>query len=505
MHNYKIAVVSGDGIGPEVIAAGRAVLDAAAAQAGGFALEYLDAPAGAGTYQKCGDELPASSLATCRDAHAILLGACGLPGVRHLDGTEITPQVWIRRALDLYAGIRPARTIAGVPGPLGRAPDIDLVIVRESTEGAFASHGQSKPIHDEVVHDLLSISRRGTERVARAAFELARRRGRAKPRVTCVDKANVLQSFAFFRKVFDEVATGYGDIEVDHLYADATALELVRRPERFDVIVTENLLGDILSDLAAGLVGGMGMAPSADIGDHHAVFQPCHGTAPDLAGQGVANPIATILSCACCWTTWDASTTTRGLHRPHSRSSGPSRSCWPTLASTPRTWAGRPRPERSRWPSWINWAAHERAAARNDPDREVCSRVRGRWRHSCSGAVPAGTLNEPLRKPDGLPGIPGSPMMYSHEVICTHADCSDTAVYKVAARWSDGRFAELKTYGFACSDHLGEVFQDAENRRLDYTLCPGEVIEEMAIYRYEPGRRDRQLQRLWGLEENYRV
>jgi 3-isopropylmalate dehydrogenase len=298
MQTYKVAVVAGDGIGPEVVASGVSIMDAAARQSGGFSIEYHDAPAGAATFLECGEDLPASSLVVCKSADAILLGACGLPDVRHPDGTELTPQITLRRTLDLYAGIRPARSLEGVAGPLASAPAIDLVIVRESTEGLFASLGAGIVLADEVAADTQLITRRGTQRVVRAAFELARRRKRPMPTVTCVDKANVLRSFAFFRKVFDEVAGHYPDVTADHLYVDAAALELVRRPERFGVLVTENLLGDILSDLAAGLIGGMGVAPSADLGDHHAVFQPCHGTAPDLAGRGVANPLATILSCA---------------------------------------------------------------------------------------------------------------------------------------------------------------------------------------------------------------
>ena len=298
MHTYTIAVVAGDGIGPEVVASAIAVLEAAARLDGAFALELRDAPAGATTFLDCGSDLPESSLATCRAADAIFLGACGLPDVRRPDGTELTPQITLRRVLDLYAGIRPARSLAGIPGPLAQPPDIDLVIVRESTEGLFASLGGGSMVGDDVAADTQIITRRGTERVARAAFELARRRAKARPTVTCVDKANVLRSFAFFRQVFDEVAARYPDVAAEHLYVDAAALELVRRPQRFDVLVTENLLGDILSDLAAGLIGGMGVAPSADLGDRHAVFQPCHGTAPDLAGQGVANPVAAILSAA---------------------------------------------------------------------------------------------------------------------------------------------------------------------------------------------------------------
>lgn len=296
MNSYKVAVVGGDGIGPEVVRCAVGVIEAAARSVGGFAVEFVEAPAGAGVYLKTGEALPASTLEACRRADAILLGACGLPGVRYPDGTEIIPQVTLRIVLDLYAGIRPAKLLPGVPSPLAGPPEVDFVVVRESTEGIFASLGGGIVLGDAVATDTQVITRKGTERVVRSAFELARERGRPSPRVTCVDKANILRSFAFFRKVFDEVAATYPDVAADHLYVDAAAMEMVRRPGRFDVIVTENLLGDILSDLAAALVGGLGMAPSADLGDRHAVFQPCHGTAPDIAGQGVANPAAAILS-----------------------------------------------------------------------------------------------------------------------------------------------------------------------------------------------------------------
>jgi 3-isopropylmalate dehydrogenase len=296
MKSYRIAVVAGDGIGPEVIGAAAEVMDAACRLISGFSLEFIDAPAGAGTFLAEGEALPAASLATCREADAILLGACGLPGVRYPDGTEIIPQVTLRIVLDLFAGLRPAKRLDGVPVPLKGSPAIDFVVVRENTEGIFASLGGGIVLHDELATDTQVITRRGTERVVRAAFRLARSRAKDQPRVTCVDKANILRSFAFFRKVFDEVAAEFPEVAADHLYVDAAAMEMVRRPERFDVMVTENLLGDILSDLAAGLVGGLGVAPSADVGERHAVFQPCHGTAPDIAGRGVANPLAAILS-----------------------------------------------------------------------------------------------------------------------------------------------------------------------------------------------------------------
>lgn len=296
MADYRIAVVGGDGIGPEVTASAVDVLSAACRGMDGLSLTFVGAPAGVGTYLDCGEALPESSLRTCREADAILLGACGMPGVRYPDGTEIIPQVTLRIVLDLYAGIRPAKRLAGVRMPLDGQPEADFVVVRENTEGIFASLGGGIVLGDALATDTQVITRRGTERVVRSAFRLARRRGRPQPRVTCVDKANILRSFAFFRKVFDEVAAEFPDVAADHLYVDAAAMELVRRPTRFDVLVTENLLGDILSDLAAGIVGGLGVAPSADVGDRHAVFQPCHGTAPDIAGQGIANPVAAILS-----------------------------------------------------------------------------------------------------------------------------------------------------------------------------------------------------------------
>ncbi len=298
MKRYRIAVVAGDGIGPEVIDSALTVLNGAERAFSGFGLEFVEAPAGALVYLEQGIALPDSSFATCRGADAILLGACGLPSVRYPDGTEIAPQITLRRMLDLFAGIRPAHLLKGIPCPLNGPPKIDLVIVRESTEGLFASQGGGVLLGDQLATDTQVITRKGTERVVRASFELARRRDRANRKVTCVDKANIFRSFAFFRSIFDEVATSYPDVAADHRYVDATALELVRAPENFDVIVTENFLGDILSDLAAGLVGGLGMAPSADIGDRHAVFQPCHGTAPDIAGKNRANPIAAILSAA---------------------------------------------------------------------------------------------------------------------------------------------------------------------------------------------------------------
>ncbi|MBM3457723.1 MAG: isocitrate/isopropylmalate dehydrogenase family protein [Armatimonadetes bacterium] len=301
MGRYRIAVLAGDGIGPEVIREGVRVLTAAVQDARDTELVLEELPAGAGEYRKGGKPLPDHTLARCREADAVFLGAMGLPDVRWPDGTEMVPQIELRFVLDLYAGIRPIRWYPGVPAVLAqkRPADVDFVVVRESTEGLFASLGGGVVLRNEVATDQQVITRKGTERVCRAAFRWARRRaatrGRA-GRVTCVDKANVFRSMAFFRQVFYEVAAEFPDVAAGHEYVDACAMKLVRQPEQFDVLVTENMFGDILSDLGPGLIGGLGLAPSADLGDTAAVFQPTHGTAPDIAGQGLANPLATILS-----------------------------------------------------------------------------------------------------------------------------------------------------------------------------------------------------------------
>jgi 3-isopropylmalate dehydrogenase len=300
--SYTIAVLPGDGIGREVIAAALHVLHAIEPRIG-RRFDTTEHPAGAQHYLDSGVALPETTLDACRRADAILFGAMGLPHVRGADGTEIIPQLDIRFALDLYAGVRPVRSFAGLPGPLAdrRAAQIDLVLVRESTEGLFHARGRGRIEGEgdaQAAYDTMKITRTGTARVCDFALRLARgRKARGLPgRVTNVDKANVFTSMAFWRQVFEERARAFPDVVVDHAYVDAMALNLVMKPWASDVMVTENMFGDILSDLIAALAGGMGMAPSADIGDHFALFQPAHGTAPDIAGQGIANPTATILS-----------------------------------------------------------------------------------------------------------------------------------------------------------------------------------------------------------------
>ncbi|AUC95778.1 3-isopropylmalate dehydrogenase [Bradyrhizobium sp. SK17] len=296
-----IAVLGGDGIGPEVMAPALEVLRKIEASAG-LKFRFTEAAAGAGHYKETGKSMPESTIRLCEEADAILLGACGLPSVRYPDNTEIAPQIELRMIFDLYAGVRPARLIPGVPSTIVGADQkgIDLVVIRESTEGLFASMGKGV-VTDSEARETMVITRHTSERLFEFSFRLAERRkarGKANSGLTCVDKANVFKAFAFFRNIFDETAKRHPDVKADHLYIDATAAALVKRPWDFDVMVTENMFGDILSDLTAGLIGGMGMAPSADIGDRYAVFQPCHGTAPDIMGQGKANPTAMILSAA---------------------------------------------------------------------------------------------------------------------------------------------------------------------------------------------------------------
>jgi 3-isopropylmalate dehydrogenase len=221
--------------------------------------------------------------------------------VRYPDNTEIMPQVELRFIFDLYAGMRPARLVPGVPSPIVGADKrgIDFVLIRESTEGLFASMGKGVVTHDEA-RETLVVTRKTTQRLFDFSLKLTeRRKTRGRPgRLTLVDKANVFKAFNWQREIFAERKAKFPDVKTDLLYVDACAAMMVRRPWDFDVMVMENMFGDILSDLAAGLIGGMGMAPSADVGDHHAVFQPCHGTAPDIMGQGKANPTGMILSTA---------------------------------------------------------------------------------------------------------------------------------------------------------------------------------------------------------------
>ena len=302
---FDITVLPGDGIGHEVTPVCLELLTAVAAKIPALEFDFHTFSAGAQHYKETGISLPEDALEHARHSSAILLACMGMPSIRYPDGREIAPQLELREKLDLFAGVRPVKTLPGIPLPLAdeRGKKLDFILIRESTEGLFASRerftieGEGA---EQVATDTQRISRRGCERLFEFAFELAKQRKDAgyEGKVTCVDKANVLGSFYFMRQVFDEVAARHSELGANHVYVDAAALQLVSKPWIFDVMVTENMFGDILSDLGAGLMGGMGMAPSADIGHDNAVFQPCHGSAPDIMGQGKANPTAMFLSAA---------------------------------------------------------------------------------------------------------------------------------------------------------------------------------------------------------------
>ena len=305
MSNYRIAILPGDGIGPEVMDAALTTLSEAVSRHADITLEFTSHSAGAEHYRRHGEAIPAHVMEDCLQADAVLLAAIGLPDVRQPDGTEVQPTMMmgLRRALDVYAAVRPIKLYPNVRTPLkDTSKGIDFVILRENLEGLFASYGGGTILNDEVATDTVVITRNGTERIVRFACELSRRRnGRpldGKKLVTCVDKANIFRSFAFFRKVFGETTAKYPELATEAQYVDAASMLMLQRPEAYDVAVMENQFGDILSDLGAGLVGGLGMAPSAEIGDKHGLFQPSHGTAPDIAGKGIANPLAMILSTA---------------------------------------------------------------------------------------------------------------------------------------------------------------------------------------------------------------
>lgn len=293
---YSVAVLAGDGIGPECIEAAVMAMSAAA-EANHINLEFRDHEAGAGLYARTGEAISVETVEAVGQADATLLGAMGLPHVRQPNGLEVAPQIDLREQYGLYASLRPARRLDGVP-PTIVARDVDMLVVRETTEGLFAGRHDVVKNGGTEASDRLTVTRSGCERLFHQAFRQARKRmsSGGQGRVTLFDKANVLKSFVFMRAIFDEVAAQYPEIESERLYIDAGCMLMILDPGRFDVIVTENQFGDIASEVAAGLVGGLGLCPSADVSDEHGVFQPSHGSAPDIAGTGVANPVATILS-----------------------------------------------------------------------------------------------------------------------------------------------------------------------------------------------------------------
>ena len=294
---YHVALYPGDGIGPEVIDATVAVLDAVE-RGGGFRINYERFDWGMPHYEQHGRVAPDDFLSTLRRFDAILLGAVGWPA-RLPDHVTLAPLIRMRQAFDLYACVRPARTFHGVPNPLRSQEPIDLVVVRENSEGEYVDNGGITAIGtpDEVAVQTAVHTRRGVDRILRFAFELARTRRR---RLTMITKSNA-QRFAYvlWDRVLSEIAPQFTDVTTEKLHVDAATLELVRRPHTFDVIVGSNLFGDILSDLTGGITGSLGLNPSANLDPSRrapSLFEPVHGSAPDIAGRGIANPTGAILS-----------------------------------------------------------------------------------------------------------------------------------------------------------------------------------------------------------------
>lgn len=298
-----IAVIRGDGIGPEITEAALGVLNAVA-QRFGHEFTYVEAPMGGCAIDQFGVPLPESSLNTCMAADGVLLGAVGGPKW-DAQPPENRPErglLALRRSMELYTNIRPARVFSELAEASPLRPDIaaagiDFVLVRELTGGAyFGEHTITERDGEPYASDLMAYSEHEIRRIAHVAFRTAQ--GRRK-HVTSVDKANVLASSRLWRKVVTEVAAEYPDVELEHMYVDNAAMQIVKNPSRFDVIVTENLFGDILSDEASQITGSIGMIPSASIGDGtRGLYEPIHGSAPRMAGQNTANPIGTVLAAA---------------------------------------------------------------------------------------------------------------------------------------------------------------------------------------------------------------
>ena len=303
MKTYNIVMIPGDGIGPELLDAAIQVLDKIQELAGDFRFSYAFHEAGAGYYQKHGVNISPETLEAIRKADATMKGPVGLPGVRFPDGTEAGVLGGVLRSgFDLYANVRPIKLFPKVTIPLKDRPpgSIDYVMVRENTEGLYLSRGRGI-ITEQAASDTLLLTRKGCERICRFAFKMAMEKPKGAPedgrkRLTLVEKSNVLRSFYFFRQIFAEVAREFPEVEAENIYVDAASAALVMRPEHFQVLVTENMFGDILSDLGGATIGGLGMCPSANIGDERAYFEPIHGSAPDIVGKNKANPLSQILA-----------------------------------------------------------------------------------------------------------------------------------------------------------------------------------------------------------------
>lgn len=300
MKTYKIAVIAGDGIGPEVLAEGIKVLKRAAELDGGFRFEFTYFPWGCQYYLEHGEMMPKDGICQLSEFDAIYLGAVGYPGVPdHISLWDLL--LTIRHEFDQYVNLRPVKLLAGAPCPLKdvKREDIDMLVIRENSEGEYAGEGnwlfKGKP--NEVVLQTGVFSRKGTERIIRYAYETARREGK---KLTSISKGNALNySMVFWDSVFAEIGKEYPDVKTDSVLVDAASMFFVKNPKRFEIVVTSNLFGDIITDLGAAISGGMGLAAGANINPERkypSMFEPIHGSAPDIAGKQIANPLASVWS-----------------------------------------------------------------------------------------------------------------------------------------------------------------------------------------------------------------
>ncbi len=300
MKHYRIAVIPGDGIGPEVIAEGVKVLNAAARLDGSFTFDFTFFPWGCEYYLEHGEMMPTDGIDTLSKFDAIYLGAVGYPGVPdHISLWDLLLK--IRHAFDQYVNLRPVKLLRGAECPLKHVSceDIDMTVIRENSEGEYAGAGEwlNKGRDDEMALQTGVFTRKGTERIIRYAFELAKKEGKT---LTSISKGNALNySMVFWDQIFAEVAKEYPEVKTYSLLVDAASMFFVKNPKRFQVVVTSNLFGDIITDLGAAIAGGMGLAAGANLnpeGKFPSMFEPVHGSAPDIAGKGIANPLASVWS-----------------------------------------------------------------------------------------------------------------------------------------------------------------------------------------------------------------
>lgn len=300
MKTYKIAVIAGDGIGPEVLAEGIKVLNRAAELDGGFRFTFTYFPWGCQYYLEHGEMMPKDGIQQLSEFDAIYLGAVGYPGVPdHISLWDLL--LTIRHAFDQYVNLRPVKLLKGAPCPLKDVSrkDIDMLVIRENSEGEYAGEGnwlfRGKP--NEVVLQTSVFSRKGTERIIRYAYETAKREGK---KLTSISKGNALNySMVFWDSIFAEIGKEYPEVKTDSLLVDAASMFFVKNPGRFEIVVTSNLFGDIITDLGAAISGGMGLAAGANINPERkypSMFEPIHGSAPDIAGKQIANPLAAVWS-----------------------------------------------------------------------------------------------------------------------------------------------------------------------------------------------------------------